>query len=43
MMSVLAFLALILSCKEVFEEVAKELQSAILKGVAGAVEEFEEV
>lgn len=43
MMSVLALFALILSCKKVFEEVTKELQSAILKGVAGAVEEFEEV
>lgn len=38
-----AFLALVLSGQKVFEKITKELQGAILEGVAGAVEEFEEV
>jgi hypothetical protein len=43
MVSVLALLTLVLSREKVFEEVTEELQSAILEGVARAVEELEEV
>lgn len=42
-MSVLTLLALVLSREEVLEKVTKELQRAVLEGVARAVEEFEEV
>lgn len=42
-MSVLTLLALVLSRKEVLEEVTEELQRAVLEGVTRAVEEFEEV
>jgi hypothetical protein len=43
MVSVLALLALVLSCEEVFKEVTEELQSAILERVARSVEKLEEV
>ena len=43
MVSVLTLLALVLSRKKVLEKVTEELQSAILEGVAGAVEELKEV
>jgi len=43
MVSVLTLLALVLSRKKVFEKVTEELQSAILEGVTGTVEELEKV
>jgi hypothetical protein len=42
-MSVFTLLALVLSRKEVLEQVSEELQSAILEGVTRAVEQLEEV
>jgi hypothetical protein len=42
-MSVFTLLALVLSRKEVLKQVSEELQSAILEGVARAVEQLEKV